>query len=145
MAFMPRLIPVVLFRYALDSPPHLCMLLSVFFVCFAEADFMSSICSICAVTEGVSTGKWFSGPGCIDRNVDSSVVCDSCMDVGMVADLGTWDAKRSDLFKFREGSGVVSMRFRESVIDVYKSRCDPHSICKDTFVAHLWLVETRCA
>ena len=62
------------------------------------------------------------------------MVLHSFEDIGFAPTLGTWETEWSDPFGCRVGIGAEGMRYRESVIDEYKSRRDPLSICKSMFV-----------
>ena len=90
--------------------------------------------TVCKAKACASVGKWYSRFDCKDRGVAPSVVCDTCIDSGMVATVGAG------------GKGCQrSLRQREELLSGYMSRRDPTNTSKEMLVACPWLVDIRCA
>ena len=71
------------------------------------------------------------------------MVCDSCVDVGLVATLGTWGTKRADSFECRVRIVLESPLYCKSVIDWCKWGRDPPPMFEDVFGVCPSFVEIR--
>ena len=106
---------------------------------------MSNVCAFCQVKESSSVGKWLVCSGCEGRRKPPTALCDTCVDNGYAPTLGVWVPHAPLQFRCHVCVALDSALHRDAVLEEFKSRCDPTSICRDIFVVCPWMVELRRA
>ena len=106
---------------------------------------MSNVCPFCQSEESASVGMWFACVDCVGRRNPSSAACDSCVDYGYDSSLDAWSPSESTTFRCNVSSALGATMYRDAVIDEYKTRRDPVSMCKDISAACPRMVELRRA
>ena len=106
---------------------------------------MSNVCAFCQVKESSSVGKWLVCPDCSGRRDPLTALCESCVENGYAPTFGAWAPHAPLTFRCNVCIALLSAQHRNTVLDEFKSRCDPTSICRDIFVVCPWMVPLRQA
>ena len=106
---------------------------------------MSNVCAFCQVKESSSAGKWLVCPDCAGRRDPLTALCESCVENGYAPTFGVWAPNAPLQFRCNVCIALNSAQHRNMVLDEFKSRCDPTSICRDIFVVCPWMVHLRQA
>ena len=106
---------------------------------------MSNVCAFCQVKESSSVGKWLVCPDCSGRRDPLTALCESCVENGYASTFGVWAPHTPLSFRCNVCIALNSAQHRNMVLDEFKSRCDPTSICRDIFAVCPWMAHLRQA